>query len=171
MVILTVTQALDDNYRKPLEAKTIIVDEASQMNKVQLAALWATYKQAHRLIFAGDCNQHGVYFEERDGNPVLSQWKQSVHQRFHDLGFPTAHFRTQRRCTWDIAQLVSSVFYQEQVVGVPETREREQSSRVRVFNQRCFDAKHNVVLVDVDGTVCEGKEGGRGRYNKKTAEA
>ena len=152
VLVFTTTQALDPAYRERFNAGLMVIDEASQINDAAFAALQAAYRNVKSFVLAGDCKQLGVFSKDRVENPVLVQWKKSIHQRFRDLGYTTAMFYEQHRCTSDVAKLVSQIYYHGDIRALPETREREDSVKYRRFNQQNFGIDSNVVLIDVSNT-------------------
>ena len=152
VLVFTTTQALDPAYREGFAAELVVIDEASQINDSEFASLQSAYKNADKFVLAGDCKQLGVFHKDRADNPVLPQWRKSIHQRFRDVGFTTATFFEQHRCSYDIAELVSKIYYHGDIKAKAGSQDRPFSKKVRNFNQRHFDIRKNVVFIDVPDT-------------------
>ncbi|KAL9058071.1 MAG: hypothetical protein Q9162_001933 [Coniocarpon cinnabarinum] len=170
VLICTTTQALDPHYHANFDADIMIIDEASQVNDIEFGGLMASYRQVQKILFAGDLKQHGVFtkYDVRK-NPFYWQWIKSVHERFHDCGHVAIHFYEQKRCTPDIASLVSEVYYDGKIRSDKDRREEPAAKEVRSFNQNQFSLDSNVVFVNAPDSSCEKLESGS-RWNRGTAD-
>ena len=121
-------------------------------------------------MLAGDCRQNGVFSKySLKENPFHNQWIMPIQGRLQRNAFATAKFYEQQRCTYDIAMLLSNVFYGSDIVGRLDSRNRPLAVKLRQFNNEMFELDKNVVFIDVPGAVCKKVENGDSSENIQSA--